>query len=197
MKKWSDITIGQFQKMNAIDGVRLDTFDANLALVQAIEGLTDEEVLALPIPEYKNYLASYAGLTDEELAKYKPVKEFTIDDKKYIVNWRLEDRTAAQFIDLTELTKNQEQIIEKLHQLMAVLCLQKDEPYTAATFEERSKLFQDKLPITIAYPLSVFFWKVLNESLPTILNYLEQEMENLTKDQRQIMTHLENIGDGM
>lgn len=107
---------------------------------------------------------------------------FVIKDQKFIVNWRLETRTAGQFIDLTSLTKDPELINQNLHQILAILCLPKGEAYTAETFEDRSNLFRDNLTMNIALPMSVFFWKVLNESLPIIADSLNEKIVMMTQD---------------
>ena len=82
---------------------------------------------------------------------------------------------------------------------MAVICLPKGEKYSSETFEDRANIFKDKLTMDIVFPLSVFFYKVLNDSLPNIVNSLNEEVMKMKEKLESEMnkSDLVNTGDGM
>ena len=57
-------------------------------------------------------------------------------------------------------------------------------------FEQRMKLFKDKLSLEIGFGIAVFFWKV-SEELPNLFqDYLEAEMtkvNNLLQEAKQMI----------
>lgn len=182
---WNKLTIGKWQEAIALDGIRLENFEASIELLRVLSDLTIEQIHALTLIELNNYSAKLNFLNTPCEDKLKD--SFVINDKKFVVNWRLETRTAGEFIDLTSLTKDHELINQNLHQILAILCLPKGEAYTSETFEERANLFKEHLTMDIALPMSVFFWKVLTESLPIIGDSLNEKIVKMTEDLKMQM----------
>lgn len=194
---WDKLTIGKWQEAIALDGIRLENFEASIELLRVLSDLTIKDIHSLTLIELNNCSQKLNFLNTPCEDKMKD--SFVIKDQKFIVNWRLETRTAGQFIDLTSLTKDPELINQNLHQILAILCLPKGEVYTSETFEERANLFRDNLTMNIALPMSVFFWKVLNESLPIIADSLNEKIVTMTQDLKTQMDKeiLMSIGVGM
>lgn len=194
---WSKLTIGKWQEAIALKDIRLDGFEASVELLKTLSDLTIKDIHALTLVEFNNYSSRLNFLNTE--CDSKLVDSFTIQGQKFDVNWRLESRTAGQFIDLTSLTKDPELINQNLHYILSVLCLPKGEAYTTETFEERAKLFKEHLTMDIALPMSVFFYKVLAESLPSIMDSLKEKTEMMNEDLKiQVeKLHSESIGVGM
>ena len=194
---WDKLTISKWQEAISLIGIRIDGFEGSIELLKTLSDLSTEQIHALTLVEFNSYLSKLNFLNTE--CNTKVVDNFTIDGVKYLVNWKVETKTAGQFIDLTTLTKDPELINQNLHYIMAVICLPKGEKYSSETFEDRANIFKDKLTMDIVFPLSVFFYKVLNDSLPNIVNSLNEEVMKMKEKLESEMnkSDLVNTGDGM
>ena len=176
---WNKLPIKTFIEINAINQNRLDGFDADYHLVKALTGLSEDELNAMPIPEFKLMLkkASFLNLTNFG----KAVDRFTIDGTEYKINWRVEQKTAGQYIDLTHYCKRP---FENMHYIMAVLTF--FDKYDSKEVEKRAELFYNKLTMDIVYPICLFFLKVLKDSMVAI-------QDSLIKDTNKKIKALEKI----
>jgi hypothetical protein len=190
---WSDITLGQYQHSLMILGTDLPDFNKEVELVCYLLNLPKEEVLKMPIPKYKGYadelnfmMKSYNG---------KMATEFELDGKKFDVIWQMQKRTAGQMIDLTMLTKEPELINDRLHEIMAVICIPKGKAYDG-DIAERAQLFKDNLTMDVVFPIADFFLKTLKNSLEAIRDYLITNAQKGNAELRQMIKDSMNIGDG-
>jgi hypothetical protein len=186
---WNKLPIKTFIDINNINLNRLDGFDADYHMVKALTGLSDEEVDAMPIPEFKKALAKSAFMLTTNFGK--PRTKFTIDGVEYKINWRIELKTAGQYIDLTHYCKKP---FENMHYIMSVLTF--FGKYTPDEVEERAKIFYEKLTMDVVYPICLFFSKVLNDSMIDIQAYLIKDMNKKIKD-LQTMIPSQIIGGGL
>jgi hypothetical protein len=194
---WDKLTIGKWQEAITLDGIRLEGFEASIELLRVLSDLTIKDIHALTLIELNNYSAKLNFLNTPCESKLKD--SFKVNGKTFNVNWRLESRTAGQFIDLTSLTKDPDLINQNLHYILSILCLPKGEDYNSESFEDRAQLFKEHLTMDVALPMSVFFYKVLTESLPNIADSLTEKANQMTKDLKMQMEkeHSANTGVGM
>ena len=186
---WNKLPIKTFIEINAITQNRLDGFDADYHLVKALSGLSEDELNAMPIPDFKVMLkkASFLSMTNFG----KPVDRFKIDGVEYKINWRIEQKTAGQYIDLTHYCKKP---FDNMHYIMAVLTF--FEKYDAKEVEQRAELFYNKLTMDVVYPICLFFSKVLSNSIEAIQDSLNETIRKQLKVLSK-MTHFRNTGDGL
>lgn len=180
INSYKEMTIKQYIEMTGIVGMDLPQFNINMELIKFITGKTTEEVMPLEIPEYKKLLKSIEWTAIRPDSKVS--EHFTIDGVKYVTTWRLQDVTAAQFIDLSTFTKDKSLINENLHNIMAVLCREDGTKYDGATFKDRAELFRNKMTMDLVFPLSAFFLKLLQDSLRLIQSSLDQEIKKGMKE---------------
>lgn len=192
--KWSDITIKQYQNIIAIANTDLPNFNKEVELVSYLFNIDKALVLKMPIEQFKEYSKQLSFI--EEIYDGKMITEFTIDGVDYVVNWRMENRTAGQFIDLCELTKDAGLINDNLHKIMAVICLPKGESYDGK-IKERADVFLNKLTMDIVYPLAAFFLTIFETSLPIIADYLDKEITRKNKELLRMIKDSLSIGDGI
>ena len=186
---WNKLPIKTFIEINAISQNRLDGFDADYHLIKALTGLSEDDLNAMPIPEFKDKVKKALFLTDTNFGK--PVDRFKIDGIEYKLNWRLEQKTAGQYIDLTHYCKKP---FDNMHYIMAVLTF--FDKYDAKEVEKRAEIFYNKLTMDIVYPISLFFLKVLNGSIELIQDSLTKDLMKQIKDLEKTI-HSESIGDGL
>ena len=190
---WKDITIEQYQHILAIAKTDLPNFNKEVELVSYLFNISKDDIMYYPIEKFK-YLAKQIEFL-EDMFEGDMQTLFTIDGIEYKVHWEMEKKTAGQFIDLSEMTKDPELINDKLHQILAVICIPKGEKYDV-NFMERSEIFRKKLTMDVVFPISGFFLTVLKSSLPDIQDYLNKQIKT---QQRELLTMIRDsmsIGDG-
>jgi hypothetical protein len=190
---WSDITLGQYQHSLMILGTDFPDFNKEVELVCYLLNLPKEEVVKMPIPKYKEYAAKLDFMTKKHNEKMRT--EFEVEGQKFDVIWQMQKRTAGQMIDLTMLTKEPELIYDRLHELMAVVCIPKGKDYDG-DIAERAQLFKDNLTMDIVFPIADFFLKTLKSSLEAIRDYLTTNAQRGNAELRQMIKDSMNIGDG-
>lgn len=186
---WNKLTIKTFIEINAITENRLDGFDADYHLVKALTGLSEDQINSMPIPEFKDKLKKSSFLIEKDFKK--AVDRFTIDGVEYRINWRVEQKTAGQYIDLTHYCKRP---FDNMHYIMAVLTF--FDKYDSKEVEKRAELFYNKLTMDIVYPICLFFLKVLNDSMVAIQDSLIKDTNKKIKALEKIIAS-ENIGVGL
>ncbi len=190
---WSNITIEQYQQILAIANTDLPDFNKSVELVKYIFNIDNETVLNMPIEKFKSYTSKLDFI--EEPYEGEMITTFAIDGYDYEVVWQMQKRTAGQFIDLSELTKDSELINDNLHKILAVICLPKGAKYDG-DIANRAEVFKKALTMDLVFPLAGFFLTILNASLPTIQDYLSQDITAKKKELMEMIKESMNIGDG-
>ncbi len=184
-KDWRAVSIGQFQQLTAVAGNRvLDQVSKDAEVISILTGIPSATLLSLPFSELLKLIKATAWIseppTDTKLKAWKS-DSFT----RYRIVSDAREINAGQFITLNELTTNG--VIDNLHQIIALLTVKerltlrgwKREEQTAAEFEQRSALFAEKMPVSMAYPWALFFSQVLTA-------FLEVTQASLAKKQKQL-----------
>jgi len=190
---WSDIKLSQYQKIVEIANTDLPNFNKEMELVGYLFGIADADLLNMPLEKFKHYSKKLDFLQDVYEGDMQ--KEFTINGVEYVVGWELQKKTAGQFIDLSELTKDPDLINDNLHKILAVICLPKGAKYDG-NITERANIFREHLTMDIVYPISGFFLTILKSSLPIIQDYLNKDIDSQRKELLTMVRDFMTIGDG-
>ena len=179
MINYNQLTIKQFLKCKMIADTETDPVLRNLKLLAEIENTTLDAVESLPIGEVVKKLEGLSNIeTLQQDAKIK--LKFSIGGKKYIIKWKEQDLTSAQYIDVSHFCKEPEKIIFNIHNILASLAVErtwygKELKYDGSKHKERANLFYNDMKIETAYPIMLFFCRYYKELIENILTYLEGE----------------------
>lgn len=182
-QSWKDITIRQFLAANeALQATYDDKVDQSIALVSAVTGASEKDILSLPRKELIQIVEQLSFLNTVDSISTKWPKWFMIQGRLFKPVQKLDNLTAGQYIDLMAFSKEP---MENIHKVLATLCLPctwylKAKKYDGAKHQEIAQFFLDNLTMDIAYPIAVFFCKVWENSLPAILDFLEREILKMT-----------------
>lgn len=179
---WKETTIEQYQQILAIAKTDLPDFNKEIELVSYLFNISKNEIMNYPLEKFK-YLAKKIDFL-ENVYEGEMQTVFSLDGVEYQVHWQMETKTAGQFIDLSELTKDSELINDNLHKILAVICLPKGSKYDGNILE-RAEVFRSKLTMDVVFPIAGFFLTVLNNSLPDIQDYLSKKIQS---QQRELLT---------
>ena len=152
---YNDVTILQFQKVHsAIRHYEENVYELGMEILNIFEGVERSESSQWLVKDFEKRLEKYAFL-NEDLPSDHWVKEFTLGKDKFQVSQTPNKWNVGQYVSISQLTQDQEKIVDNLHLILAVMC-QKDED-----IKDLSERFQNELPITIAYPIALFFCGVM------------------------------------
>jgi len=173
----NEITLEQYQRFDKINTE--ENQDSNFLLHKTVEifcGLELKDIASIRVTSIKEILGDIDKIFAE---KTDLVPTFTLGGIEYGFIPKLDDMTIGEFIDLDEnLTE-----WETIHKAMAVLYrpinYKKDGKYLIEEYTglDNAEVFK-KMPVGIAMGAMVFFYRLNNELLEIILNYLKQEAPN-------------------
>ncbi len=198
---WDDITIGQFVELQPV-------LKSDMGLIKKVNSVLSV-LTGNPVDDLENVAASENNIrayrdisnTLSFMNDYtnmgEVVSTFKLKGKRYALNLDIEAMDAGQYISLMDILKkansNPEETINYTHEILACLIHEIKGPrfkrravYDELNYRDTCNLFWNELPISTAYPLTVFFCKVwedctksLHESL---LNQSTEIMEEVKKD---------------
>lgn len=152
---YQDVTILQFQKVYSAKRLHEDNvFELGVEILNIFEGIERTESSQWLVKDFDKRLEKYSFLNDE-LESDHWVKEFTLGKDTFKVMQTPNKWNAGQWASIQNLIKDPERIIDNIHLIIAVMC-QKDQD-----IKDLSERFQNELPITIAYPIALFFCGVM------------------------------------
>ena len=173
----NEITLEQYQRFDKINTE--ENQDSNFLLHKTVEifcGLELKDIASIRVTSIKEILGDIDKIFAE---KTDLVPTFTLGGIEYGFIPKLDDMTIGEFIDLDEnLTE-----WETIHKAMAVLYrpinYKKEGKYLIEDYTglDNAEVFK-KMPVGIAMGAMVFFYRLNNELLEIILNYLKQEAPN-------------------
>lgn len=177
---WSEITIKDFVFINSI--IKDQTyvaFDKEIDLLCYFSKLTIEEVESLPIERFKEYVKKIQFLFTFPSEKIQD--SFIVNGKIYRYDLKKPIQTAGQYIDLMSFTKKPDEIVDNIHNILAVLCIEEGENYHGEKHKEVAESFYNHLTMDVVYPLCLFFCNVWKNLIPVIGDYLERETKMMNK----------------
>ena len=158
---YKNISILKFQQLvNCLNDDNEFTIWKNR--ISILEDMDIKLIEKMKVTDFKKIVAKYKWL-NEELMPTDWVKEFTINNEKFIVQLESSTWNVEQFISLSTLTKDKSEIVNNIHNILAVLC-KSNEDNSITEYNRKAELFLNELSITTAYPIALFY--------PASLTYL-------------------------
>lgn len=183
----SEITLEQYQKFDKVNTT--DNHNSNFLFHKTVEifcNIDLKDIAKIRVSTVKDILSNIDGVFAE---KPKLKTTFKLDDVEFGFIPDLDDMTLGEFIDLDETITDW----KTMHQAMAILyrpvTVKKGDKYLIEEYDGiKNAEAMKRMPLDIAMGAMVFFWKLNNELLEIILNYLEKEMDqNLTTQQKETL----------
>jgi hypothetical protein len=162
-----------------------DPIDKNVRLLAEMSGKSVDEIESLPISELKEKLKHLANI--EDLGEVGKVRmKFKVKGKYFKVIWKTQDLTSGQYIDVSHFTKDPQQIIYNIHNILAAICVPMkygliQQKYDGAKHKDIADLLYNHMTIAQAYPIMLFFCRYYEELDKAILTYLAEEAKKTLK----------------
>ena len=199
--KFEKITISQFIKCKTIAELETDPLNRNIKLLAELTNKTFDEIESMPIEDLTKSLKAFSEI--ENLNPNAKVKmDFKVQGRRFKCIWQTQKLKASQYIDATSFCKDEANIINNIHNILAAICVEKTwygkvKKYDGANHKEVADLFLNHMKIEQAYPIMLFFCRYYKELADNILTYLELEAEKALAKVKPILDkHLKLNGVG-
>ena len=202
--KIENLTIGQFIRCKTISDFETDVLDKSIKMLAIVSNKTFDEIESMPINELTKALEQFNEI--EKLTSNTKVQmKFKVKGRRFECIWQTQKLGANQYIDATSFCKDEKEIVNNLHNILASICVErtwygKKLKYNPENHKEIADLFYKHMKITQAYPILLFFCKYFEELVNNIQIYLEEESQkavSLANKNNQVVEHLKKSGVGL
>ena len=188
---YDDLTLGKYMEIQAIAKQEgLEEIDRQVQILAILSGKYEEEILHLPIGEYKRMVARAEFLSAPEM-NYHPIS------KKYILGgfelYPVRDfrkLEAGQYVDFQTYAPDLEKY---LVEFLSVILVPKGHRYNEGyDVMDVQKAIREEMSVTDGISLAGFFLNWCRQSILNSLNFSKQEARKIPDTNKREMI-LENI----
>lgn len=179
INNYKDLTIEKYIELYELDIQGLTELDIQSNIIAILSDMTVDEVLDLPIPQYKKLAQQTAFMTVPPQVKARKINKVKINNKSYKVLDKVEDMTTGQYIDYQSYIQKNE--VKMLPYILSCLIIPEGEKYGDSDNIEQIK----QMSVEEALIISNFFIKQSLTLTKTILHYLEWKMKKMMKKTKE------------
>ena len=189
-KSWDDVTlrhlieIENIRNDKSIDKEPYADLTRNLLMMSLFTGIPYGFYEEMPLNELKEDIKSIEFL--KTLPSDKPRKKFKCGGYSWKVNFDINELTANDFVEHYELTKDTTKVISNANKIMALYCQCYKYGFKKKLENKDKAEILKETPITVIYPLVVFFCNLYPTLLEAIKDYLSSADKILTKKLEEI-----------
>ena len=168
--------LGIYEKILAVDETEeMTAEDRTIQIVGIINGLTDAEVDAMLIPDFRELAAAAAFLTTD-IPTHRARDRYVLGGRAFTVTPEVNKMQTQQYIDYQTVTKD----VAKRSEMMAVLLVPEGKKYTDDyDFEEVRQIIADHLTVAEAKAIDAFFMRRSVRSMRSTLTFSEGSLKTL------------------
>lgn len=181
---WQDITIKQFCEwnfhVNDCGGKLENLKDILNALVILLDS-NEEDLRKLNSKQISKLLSSLDFLS-KPIPDLPLEKTIVINDVAYTCDLDIRSFSAGQYIDLTEILKDKENLKDRINEVIACLYVPVGKEYGSYDIEKVKNIFYDNMSIQHAHNVSNFFLLLSKTLQSNIQEYLKQKQKTELKE---------------
>ena len=193
----SEIPLSRYQKFIEMKEQSNDEeFIAN-KMIQIFCGIELKEVMQIKVKELNGLIKHFTDVFSE---KPQLVRQFKIKDIEFGFLPKIDDISFGEYVDLEHHFQNW----STYHKAMAVMFRpikeKHGDKYTIVDYEPNEDMqeLMKFAPLDVAISASVFFWNLGNELLSLTMNYLQNEVTEMTRSvNTQNEANLHDAGTGI
>lgn len=182
--KWEDVTVGMYQRLMLIDKEQ-DVIEQEIQTLAILSGQNPVAFEIMPIDELKRLIERTSFLALLPNGTTKIPKQLKFGGKRYTVNLKINDLSGGQYIDLMTLAKDSTKITERLHEILAIFIHPMERryfmwfpvPYSGLKHRDTADEIKEHLPMSVAYPIALFFCLLYENSIKGIEDYFIQQSQ--------------------
>ena len=201
---WEDITLEKYINLRPVLQTEQTPIQRVINILCVLTGENREVIKEIKLDNYHRILQKMEFLNTELPKKLKD-EYFEIGGKLYTFKFNAKNLLFGEYISAMEMIQeaadNEEKMFTNLPKLLTTICRPvkkvnkkyKDIEMDGELVRQTADNFYKNMPITIAYPIGVFFYN----HLPTLTEDIKISLiKKATQNLKEAATHLENVGDG-
>ena len=179
----------------------VDALEQQVKTIAILTGLTEDEVLGLPIMEYKSLAGKTKFLEKEYEGKLQIAKSYCLNGMELIPVKDFSKITTAQYVDYQTFSKEGDMY---LVQTLSTLLVPKGKKYNDGyDMDAVQQAIRDNLSVADVVSLYAFFLTKWVKSIKDSQTYLDKEikkipnkemMEKLMKQMQEIRSKINGVG---
>lgn len=179
---YNKLSIGKFIEIQELDFSGMEEIDIQVSLIAILNDMTEDEVLELPLNEYKDCARKLKFLATKPESKTKVPKAVKLDGKEYTVIKDIKEMTAGQYIDYQNYLTHKDN--KYLPHILSCFIIPKGEKYGESDLSTIIETIKSELPIGIALNMSAFFLKKWESLTKGTLTFLGLKMKWMMKKEK-------------
>lgn len=197
---YADLSIGTYLRIVALRrDASLTIYDRQPKEIALLTGLSEQEVLALPLPLYKALAGRLAFLDNPAPDVPRPSKEVRIGDLVLVPVADSAKLTAAQYIDYQTMLA-QDGTEDKVVELLSVFLVPKGRAYCDGyDIADVQAAIRDHLSVLDVLSLVGFFMIRFAESIASSLSLSEKMVRRITdpEQRKDLLTRVEKAREAL
>lgn len=173
---WEHITIRQFIEINAVKEKGFEELELIIEVLSILTGVERQKLEKISLTSLTKAYSYLKWMDSFEMPdKIEPV--IKVNGKKYLAKLDIRKISGGQYLDLKTYTKDPKNILDNIHNILSVFYITPGKDYNDDDYNasEVGLEFYDYCPITVAYPVALFFWTLLSKWSSLTAEYLEKE----------------------
>lgn len=171
---YNKLTLGKYMEIQEVSrNESLEDIDKQVQILSILTGVAEEEILHLPIQDYKE-LVSKSGFLDPENINYHPVaKKYLLGKFELIPCRDFRKIETCQYIDFQTYAPD---LDKYLVEFLSVILVPKGHRYNEGyDILEVQKAIREEMSVSDGVSLAGFFLTWCRKSIKDSLNYSKQE----------------------
>ncbi len=203
--KWSDVTIGNYINLRPVLNSKLNPIERVVNILAVLTGQKRDVIKNISLKQYKSIKEKMSFL-DTELPNKLKDKRFKIGGQWYEFKIDAKKLLFGEYINSMEILQNakddEDAIFNNLHHILTTICRPvkrtlfgwKHIKVDSEILRKTADNFLNNMPITIAYPIGVFFYNHLPNLTQDIKTSLIQTAKKKIQEAKEIVS--QKTGDG-
>lgn len=198
ISNYNELTLSKFLELRNMDWSDRDEVEMEVETMSILSDISEDELMDMPIMEYRKLAAQANFLTTEPKAEKRPPKEITVNGRVYAVLKDVKEMTTGQFIDYQSYIKEPEKAEQNLPFIMSCFCVPKGKKYGEYDIED---VIPDmgQIPITTVLTISGFFFRKSQTLLSAMLTYSEWQMKKMMRKEKnkEMVEKMKTVTEGL
>lgn len=172
---YNSLPLGKFMELQELDFTSMQEIDIQVSIIAILNDMAEEDVLELPITDYKKLASATRFLANKPTHNNKIPKKIKLDGNEYIVINDIKQMTAGQYIDYQNYISQKDEKL--LPYILSCFIIPKGEKYGDSDINVVVENIKQHLSVTTALSLSGFFLKKWENLTRSTLTYLAMKMK--------------------
>ena len=202
---WDDITVGNYIELRPVLSTDMNDVERVINILCVLTGKKREDIKQVSIKDYHK-LVKQMKFLKTPLPKELKKRRFLIGGKWYEFKYHADKLLFGEYINVMDILQgaknNEELIFQNLHKILTMICRPvyktmfgfKDAEIDSEVLRQTADNFYKNMPITIAYPIGVFFYQHYPSLMETIKTSLMQTAQMKIKKAQEIALEVGGAG---